>query len=82
MPTCPTCRHVHAGPDRDFICIGCPCPHTGTCDCGHCETRAILLDPDAMAAIEEGLREVARGDTISLTEFRKITLTPGDPDAT
>jgi hypothetical protein len=36
-----------------------------------------------MAAIEEGLREVARGETISLAEARAmITPTPGDlPDA-
>jgi prevent-host-death family protein len=34
------------------------------------ETAEILSDPDALAAIEEGLAEVARGETISFAELR------------
>lgn len=93
MPTCPTCRHVHAGPDFGWKCIGCYCPHDATCDCGHCETRAILNDHETMAALEEGMRAVARGDVISLDErtFRQLRQgdwtpdepppAPGDPHA-
>lgn len=56
MSTCPTCRHPHTG--LDFTCIGCSCPHVGTCRCSPCRTRAILHDHEAMAELEGRLRDV------------------------
>jgi prevent-host-death family protein len=35
------------------------------------ETAEILSDPDAIAALEEGLGEIERGETITLAELRK-----------
>lgn len=35
------------------------------------ETAEILSDPDTMAAIEEGLAEIKRGETVSFDEVRK-----------
>jgi antitoxin YefM len=35
------------------------------------ETVEILSDPEAMAALEEGLAELERGDTVSLEEVRR-----------
>jgi prevent-host-death family protein len=34
------------------------------------ETAEILSDPDAVVAIEQGLAEVTRGETVSLDELR------------
>lgn len=34
------------------------------------ETAEILSDPDALAALETGLAELQRGDTISIEELR------------
>jgi antitoxin YefM len=34
------------------------------------ETAEILSDPDALTALEEGLAEVERGETITLSELR------------
>jgi prevent-host-death family protein len=34
------------------------------------ETADILSDPDALDAIEEGLADIARGDTVSLDDLR------------
>lgn len=34
------------------------------------ETAEILSDPDALAALESGLAELQRGDTITLDELR------------
>jgi PHD/YefM family antitoxin component YafN of YafNO toxin-antitoxin module len=34
------------------------------------ETAEILSDPDALAAIEVGLAEIERGETITLDELR------------
>ena len=34
------------------------------------ETAEILSDPDALNAIEEGLADLARGDTVSLEDLR------------
>jgi antitoxin YefM len=34
------------------------------------ETAEILSDPDALAAIEEGLAEIERGETVSLGNLR------------
>ncbi len=34
------------------------------------ETAEILSDPDALAALETGLAEIARGESISLDELR------------
>lgn len=34
------------------------------------ETAEILSDPDALAALEKGLGEIERGDTITLAELR------------
>lgn len=56
MPTCPTCRHAHAG--LGYVCIGCSCPHVGTCSCSHCRTRAVLDDAEVMSALEHGFDEV------------------------
>jgi antitoxin YefM len=35
------------------------------------ESAEILSDPGAIAALEEGLGEIERGETVSLTELRK-----------
>lgn len=35
------------------------------------ETAEILSDPDAIAALEEGLGEIERGETVTLAELRK-----------
>jgi predicted transcriptional regulator len=35
------------------------------------ENAEILSDPDAIAAIEAGLAEVERGETVTLDELRK-----------
>ncbi len=35
------------------------------------ETAEILSDPDTLAAIEEGLGEIERGETVTLEELRK-----------
>lgn len=35
------------------------------------ETAEILSDPAAMAALEEGLGEIQRGETVTLAELRK-----------
>lgn len=35
------------------------------------ETAEILSDPDAIAALEAGLAEVARGETVTLSELRR-----------
>jgi antitoxin YefM len=35
------------------------------------ETAEILSDPDAMAALEAGLAEVERGETVTLSELRR-----------
>lgn len=35
------------------------------------ETAEILSDPDTMAAIEEGLAAVERGETVTLDELRR-----------
>jgi prevent-host-death family protein len=35
------------------------------------ETAEILSDPAAIAALEEGLGEIERGETVSLAELRK-----------
>lgn len=34
------------------------------------ETAEILSDPDALAALETGLAEIERGETVTLTELR------------
>jgi prevent-host-death family protein len=34
------------------------------------ETAEVLSDPDALSALEEGLTEIERGETISLAELR------------
>ena len=34
------------------------------------ETAEVLLDPDALAALEDGLAEIARGETVTLGELR------------
>ena len=34
-------------------------------------TAEILSDPDALTAIEEGLREVERGDIVTLADLRQ-----------
>jgi len=34
------------------------------------ETAEILSDPDALAALETGLAEIERGETVNLTELR------------
>jgi prevent-host-death family protein len=34
------------------------------------ETAEILSDPDALAAIDEGLAEIDRGETVTLEELR------------
>lgn len=34
------------------------------------ETAEILSDPDALAAIEEGLGELSRGETVTLEDLR------------
>ncbi len=38
---------------------------------GLVDTAEILSDPDTMAAIEEGLAEIERGETVSFDEVRK-----------
>ncbi len=35
------------------------------------ETADILSDPDAIAALEEGLGEIERGETVTLAELRR-----------
>jgi antitoxin YefM len=35
------------------------------------ETAEILSDPDALTVIEEGLREVERGDIVTLADLRQ-----------
>jgi antitoxin YefM len=35
------------------------------------ETAEILSDPDAIAALEQGLGEIERGETVTLAELRK-----------
>jgi len=35
------------------------------------ETAEILSDPQAMAALEEGLAEIERGETVTLAELRQ-----------
>jgi antitoxin YefM len=35
------------------------------------ESAEILSDPDALAAIEAGLAEIARGETVTLDELRE-----------
>ena len=35
------------------------------------ETAEILSDPDALAALEAGLAEIERGETVSLSELRR-----------
>jgi prevent-host-death family protein len=35
------------------------------------ETAEILSDPETLAAIEEGRREVGRGETVTLEELRR-----------
>ena len=35
------------------------------------ETAEILSDPDALAALEVGLAEIARGETVALAELRR-----------
>ena len=35
------------------------------------ETAEILSDPDALAALEAGLAEIQRGETVSLAELRE-----------
>lgn len=35
------------------------------------ETLEILADPETVAAIEEGLAEIARGETVTLDEIRQ-----------
>ncbi len=35
------------------------------------ETAEILSDRETLAAVEEGLREVERGDTVSLSDLRR-----------
>lgn len=37
---------------------------------GALETAAILFDPAAIAALEEGFDEIERGETVTLTELR------------
>ncbi|HVZ35463.1 MAG TPA: type II toxin-antitoxin system Phd/YefM family antitoxin, partial [Polyangiaceae bacterium] len=35
------------------------------------ETAEVLSDPDALSALEAGLAEIERGETVTLTELRK-----------
>jgi len=35
------------------------------------ETAEILSDPDALSALQEGLAEIERGETITLAELRR-----------
>jgi prevent-host-death family protein len=35
------------------------------------ESAEILSDPDAIAAIEQGLAEIARGETVALEDLRR-----------
>lgn len=35
------------------------------------ETAEVLSDPDALAALEAGLAEIARGETVSLEDLRR-----------
>ena len=73
MTTCPTCRHVHAGVELGYVCIGCGCPHVGTCQCSHCRTRAVLDDTEVMAALQ------ARFDEVTATRKAK-PLSEHDPE--
>ena len=35
------------------------------------ETAEVLSDPDALSALEEGLAEIERGETVSLADLRR-----------
>ncbi len=35
------------------------------------ETAEVLSDPDALSALEDGLAEIARDETVTLTELRR-----------
>jgi antitoxin YefM len=38
------------------------------------ETAEILSDPGVVAAIDDGLREVACGETVTLAELRRVSI--------